>query len=130
MAIADRLAAIETRLSESARKSDWPEAERAAKNFSRMSPTSLHIALRQMRYGGGQDFAECMNMEYRIVSRVLDGDDFYEGVRAQIVDKDRNPVWKPGELSDVDSADIDCYFAPMDEIPELLSGMTDKSSRE
>ena len=125
----DDLEMIQKRLSETVGNSDWPDAERAAESLSRMSPTSLNIALRQMRFGADHDFAECMNMEYRIVSRVLDGDDFYEGVRAQIIDKDRNPGWKPERLSDVDSADIDRYFAPMDETPELLSGMTDRSSR-
>ena len=115
----DDLLAIRDRLAKSAGHSPWPDAERAAKNFARMSPTSQHIALRQMRFGAGRDFAACMAMEYRIVSRVLDGVDFYEGVRAQLIDKDRNPVWNPAEVSDVTAADIDRYFAPMQTTPEL-----------
>lgn len=123
------LLAIQARLAESAGRSDWPEAGRAAKSFCRMSPTSLHIALRQMRFGASHDFAECMGMEYRIVSRVLDNVDFYEGVRAQIIDKDRSPVWKPAELSDIDSAEIDRYFAPLDQTPELLAATKQDRSR-
>ena len=116
----DDLIAIGERLA-GAGGSGWPEAERAAKAFARMSPTSLSIALRQMRFGAGRDFAACMKMEYRIVSRVLDGDDFYEGIRAQIIDKDRKPVWTPARLAEVDSSDIDRYFAPLDAAPELVT---------
>ena len=86
-----------------------------------MSPTSLAIALRQMRFGAGRGFADCMKTEFRIVSRVLDGDDFYEGVRAQIIDKDRSPVWTPARLADVDPAEIDRYFAALDEGAELVT---------
>lgn len=117
----DDLLAIAERLSSSNGSSAWPEAGRAAKSLARMSPTSLHIALRQVRYGAGREFAACMTTEYRIVGRVLDGTDFYEGVRAQIIDKDRNPVWNPNDMASVDSADIDRYFAPMRETPELLA---------
>ena len=44
------------------------------------------------------DFATCMRMEFRIVSRVIHGHDFYEGVRAVIVDKDNKPRWQPARL--------------------------------
>ena len=60
-------------------------------------------------------------MEYLIVSRVLDGHDFYEGVRAQIIDKDRNPAWHPARLEDVNPADIDRYFAALDDRAELVT---------
>jgi enoyl-CoA hydratase len=40
-----------------------------------------------------------------------------EGIRAQIIDKDRNPTWSPGSLTDVTPADVEVYFAPAD--PDL-----------
>ena len=43
--------------------------------------------------------------------------DFVEGIRAQLVDKDRNPKWSPASLSAVTTADVDAYFAPAD--PDL-----------
>jgi enoyl-CoA hydratase len=116
----ENLLAIEDRLNAAA-QGPWPEAEKAAKTFGRMSPTSLAIALRQMRLGIGCGFADCMKTEFRIVSRVLDGDDFYEGIRAQIIDKDRLPVWKPARLADIDMEEIDRYFAPLDEGTELVT---------
>lgn len=88
---------------------------RWASAIRRHSPTSLKIAAEQMRLGAELSFAECMKLEYRVVSRVLAGHDFYEGVRAQVIDKDREPQWCPDRLSAVDAADIARYFAPVDD---------------
>jgi len=77
------------------------------------SPTSLKIALAQMQRGPALDFAECMRTEFRIVSRVVRGHDFYEGVRAVIVDKDQAPQWEPSRLKAVSTADVERHFAPL-----------------
>jgi enoyl-CoA hydratase len=60
-----------------------------------------------------------MRTEYRIVSRVLAGHDFHEGVRAQIIDKDRMPKWNPANPDDVTDAAIAAYFAPLEEELDL-----------
>ena len=73
------------------------------------SPTSQALALRQMALGPNVDFDEALRIEYRIVSRVCRGHDFYEGVRALIVDKDNRPIWSPPPTG----ADLDAYFAPL-----------------
>ena len=85
------------------------------KNLRRNSPTSLSIAFRQIRTGAELSMEECMAMEFRIVSRMLVGHDFYEGIRAAVIDKDRNPQWKPVSLDAINPADIDGYFAPLGE---------------
>ena len=54
-----------------------------------------------------------MQAEMRIVSRIVHGHDFYEGVRAVIVDKDNAPRWRPATLADVDGADIEKHFAAL-----------------
>ena len=77
------------------------------------SPTSLKIALAQMQCGGAFDFAECMRTEFRIVSRVVRGHDFYEGIRAVIIDKDQAPRWEPPALAAVSAAEVERYFAPV-----------------
>jgi enoyl-CoA hydratase len=63
-----------------------------------------------------------MQTEFRIVSRIIHGEDFYEGVRAVIVDKDNAPSWQPAALDAVTQADIDRHFAPLgaDEPAELV----------
>ena len=73
------------------------------------SPTSQAIALRQMMLGVMIDFDEALRMDYRIVSRICRGHDFYEGVRAVIVDKDNRPRWG----SPPSRAEVDAYFAPL-----------------
>jgi len=75
------------------------------------SPTSQAIALRQMTLGRAADFDQALRMDYRIVSRICRGHDFYEGVRAVIVDKDNRPQWSPPPSP----AEVDAYFAPLDE---------------
>jgi enoyl-CoA hydratase len=77
------------------------------------SPTSMVIALEQMRRGISMTFAEAMQMEYRIVSRIAEGHDFYEGVRAVIIDKDNEPQWRPVRMADLTKAAIDAHFAPL-----------------
>jgi enoyl-CoA hydratase len=66
-----------------------------------------------MKRGVGWTFEECMKVEYRIVSRVLYQDDFYEGVRAVIVDKDNAPRWNPPVLAEVSPQAIEALFAPL-----------------
>lgn len=88
-------------------------ALRAAKTIRSRSPTSLLIAHAQMRRGGGLDFAEAMRTEYRIVSRIARGHDFYEGVRAAVIDKDGAPRWDPATLDAVDPAAVAAHFADL-----------------
>lgn len=73
------------------------------------SPTSQAIALRQMAVGPSIDFDEALRVEYRIVSRLCRGRDFYEGVRALIVDKDNRPHWS----APPSKTEVDAYFAPI-----------------
>ncbi|MGN6517706.1 MAG: enoyl-CoA hydratase/isomerase family protein [Rhizomicrobium sp.] len=90
---------------------DWTDD--TAKIIRTKSPTSLKIAFRQIREGRTLDFDDCMRMEYRMVNRIVAGRDFYEGVRAVIIEKDNAPKWQPPELSGVSQADVDAYFAPL-----------------
>ena len=84
------------------------------------SPLSLKIALAQVRRGKHWDFETCMRMEFRIVSRIVEGHDFYEGVRAVIVDKDNKPRWQPATLAEVSDEEIERHFAPLGEAELVL----------
>ena len=96
-----------------AEHTDW--AQDTADTIRAKSPTSLKIAFRQIREGKSLSFDECMKMEYRMVNRIVAGHDFYEGVRAVIIDKDNAPKWQPAALSGVSDRDVDAYFAPLGE---------------
>jgi enoyl-CoA hydratase len=108
----DNLAGVLTRLREAAAGGS-AFAERALHTIAAKSPTSLAIAMRQMVDGAALDFRDAMRMEFRIVSRIVRGHDFYEGVRAVIIDKDQKPKWQPERIEDIDAARIDAYFAPL-----------------
>ena len=102
-----------------------PDAEFAAASAAAIrgkSPTSLELALAQIHAGNTLTFGACMQTEFRIVSRIIHGHDFYEGVRAVIVDKDNAPQWRPGALEDVPHSEIERHFAPLGpgEPPELM----------
>src|SRR5579883_963989 len=108
--IEDILAALDAQVAEGGQDADFALA--AARAIRQKSPTSLKITLAQLRRGRHLDFAACMRMEFRIVSRLLHGHDLYEGIRAVIVDKDQAPRWQPATLADVSDTDIAGFFAP------------------
>ncbi|MBS7546170.1 enoyl-CoA hydratase/isomerase family protein [Ancylobacter oerskovii] len=85
-------------------------AAKQAETIRRASPTSVHIAFQQMQHGLAHDLAGCLTLEFRLVTRVLAQHDFYEGVRAVLVDKDQSPRWQPARLDEVDPAAIAAMF--------------------
>jgi enoyl-CoA hydratase/carnithine racemase len=105
------LAAIEREAAAASADAVW--AGRTAATMRAKSPLSLKLALAQLRRGGAWDFATCMRAEFRIVSRIVEGHDFYEGVRAVIVDKDNAPRWRPASLAEVSEAEVERHFAPL-----------------
>lgn len=93
-------------------------AAATAADMRNKCPTSLALAMEQMRRGPDLDLAGCLIAEYRMVNRVARGHDFYEGVRAILVDKDNAPKWDPARLDDVDPKVIAAHFAPLaEELP-------------
>ncbi|HEV2628557.1 MAG TPA: enoyl-CoA hydratase/isomerase family protein [Pseudolabrys sp.] len=103
------LAALDAEAVSSGGDAEW--AGKTAATMRTKSPLSLKLALAQVRRGGALDFAACMRTEFRIVSRVIHGHDFYEGVRAVIVDKDNAPRWRPASLAEVSEAEVERHFA-------------------
>lgn len=93
--------------------SDW--AQKQAAIVTQKSPTSLKICHRQLRDGLTLDFNGCMKLEWRIVNRIFTGHDFFEGTRAVVIDKDMAPRWNPATLKAVSSAEVEAYFASLDE---------------
>ena len=104
---AGREAILAALLEAAARGHDFAGLARAA--MLKKSPTSQAIALMQMARGQTIDFDEALRMEFRIVSRICKGRDFYEGVRAVIVDKDNRPHWS--ELPT--QTEVEAYFATL-----------------
>jgi enoyl-CoA hydratase len=109
----ESVAAILSRLDEAAAGGS-SFARKSADTIRAKSPTSLVIALEQMRRGRSLDFEDAVRTEFRIVSRVIEGADFYEGVRAAIIDKDGAPRWRPASLEELDArAVVEGHFASL-----------------
>lgn len=97
---------------ETAAPSD-PFAADLLAGMAKRSPMSMAIAFEQMKRGAELDFEAAMILEFRIVSRIIHGHDFYEGVRALIIDKDNKPVWQPSSVAALDAAAVAAHFEPL-----------------
>jgi enoyl-CoA hydratase len=90
-------------------KSEWAQEQIAT--LRRVSPTSLKLCHRLLTEASAIiDFEDCLKLEYRLSQACVAGHDFYEGVRAQLVDKDRNPKWQPPRLEDVTPVAVERHF--------------------
>jgi enoyl-CoA hydratase len=89
----------------------WAEETRAS--LLAKSPTSLKITLRQLTIGRDYDLDAALVLEYRLTQHVMAAHDFYEGVRAMLIDRDQKPRWRPATLGEVSDSMIDGYFAPI-----------------
>jgi enoyl-CoA hydratase len=92
---------------------DAGPANDAANLIATRSPTSLAVALEAVRRAARLDTLEdVLRQEYRVSCATLRSHDLVEGIRAQVIDKDRNPKWSPSSLSAVSAADVEAFFAP------------------
>ena len=91
--------------------SEW--ARKHLELLAKMSPTSLKLTFEQLRRAKTMTLPECLKMEYRMVCRVLERKEFFEGVRAALIDRDDKPKWNPPKLDEVREADINAYFEPL-----------------
>ncbi|MEO3429810.1 enoyl-CoA hydratase/isomerase family protein [Pelagibius sp. CAU 1746] len=92
---------------------DW--AAKVAAIIRKQSPTSLKVTFAQLEKGGELDFDQAMIQEYRMSQAFMAGKDFYEGIRALLVDKDHQPKWEPGRLSEVPAGLVEDHFRPLGE---------------
>ena len=93
-----------------------PDAAWAAETHAGLltkSPTSLKITLRQLITGRRYAIEDALALEYRLTQRVMASHDFYEGVRAALIDRDQQPRWNPPSLAEVTDSLLDSYFAPL-----------------
>jgi 3-hydroxyisobutyryl-CoA hydrolase len=86
----------------------------------KMSPTSLKVTYQQLINGSVSDFPSVFTMEHRMGYHFLEANDFYEGCRAILIDKDRNPKWKPSKLEDVSVDAVNKYFGPVHGVEDLI----------
>jgi len=88
-------------------------ARETASVLRKRSPTSMKVAFAQLRRGVSLNFDDVMKMEFRTSQACMAGHDFYEGVRAVLVDKDHAPIWAPARLEDVTPELVERHFASL-----------------
>ncbi|OBJ17882.1 enoyl-CoA hydratase/isomerase family protein [Mycobacterium colombiense] len=95
---------------------DAGPAEDAANLIATRSPIALSVTLAAVRRAAKlATLKDILVQDYRVSSASLRSHDLVEGIRAQLIDKDRNPQWSPAQLSAVTAADVEAYFAPVDD---------------
>lgn len=91
---------------------DGPWAMGVDNALATKCPLSLKITLAQLQKAKGLSLAQCLKMDFDLVGHFMQGSDFYEGVRALLIDKDKNPKWSPACLEMVSEAMVVNYFEP------------------
>lgn len=95
---------------------DAGPANEAADLIATRSPIALSVTLEAVRRAAKLGTLEdVLAQDYRVSSASLRSHDLVEGIRAQLVDKDRNPKWSPASLAQVTPAEVESYFAPVDD---------------
>lgn len=103
--VGDILTALET--------SPVAEARQTADLIRTKSPLAVHVALAAIRRAQRLESVEhALEMEFGISCALMHGHDGMEGVRALIIDKDRQPQWQPATLGDVTDEQVEAVFAP------------------
>ncbi|MDZ5077625.1 3-hydroxyisobutyryl-CoA hydrolase [Nesterenkonia sp. HG001] len=90
-----------------------PEAAEAAAELRARSPLSVRVAHRAITTAAELSLRGALIQEYTVGMHMLRSHDFREGIRAQLVDKDRSPSWNPARLADVDDDLLDHFFTPV-----------------
>mmetsp|Transcript_46453 Transcript_46453/g.104713 ORF Transcript_46453/g.104713 Transcript_46453/m.104713 type:complete len:192 (-) Transcript_46453:299-874(-) len=109
---ADSIAEIQSRLTENA--GDF--AQVTLRTLRKMSPLSLTLTLRLLRAAPALSLAACLEADFRTSQHCMRPEsDFFEGIRAALVDKDRNPIWSVSSVDDLTEEQVESFFAPLGE---------------
>ncbi|ORV71582.1 enoyl-CoA hydratase/isomerase family protein [Mycobacterium gastri] len=91
-------------------------AKDAAELIATRSPVALSVTLEAVRRAATMETLEdVLVQDYRVSSATLRSHDLVEGIRAQLIDKDRKPKWSPASLEEITKADVAAYFEPVDD---------------
>lgn len=109
----DTVEEIFERLAEAARRSGAESSWCAdvLATLKKRAPTALKVTHRHIREAAFRDLRQTLMLDYRVACRAIEAHDFHEGVRALLIDKDRNPRWQPRHVNDVTDAMLERFFA-------------------
>lgn len=93
-------------------KAATPLAKDISATITARSPSSVMVSAAYLEKAQGLDFDAVMETDFRVTQNFIKTADLYEGIRAQLIDKDRNPRWAPDNLKALEAAEINAYFTP------------------
>ncbi|MCC6376365.1 MAG: enoyl-CoA hydratase/isomerase family protein [Microbacteriaceae bacterium] len=96
---------------EKLQNSSVPRANETASVILTKSPTGVSVALEAIRRAkNAENLEEVLDQDYRVSTRFIQGTEMIEGIRAQVIDKDRNPRWSPSSLREVSREAVEAFF--------------------
>jgi enoyl-CoA hydratase len=98
-----------------ARLTSLPDAwaRQAHSDITAACPLSLELTFRSIREARTKTLRECLVSDFRIAQRLMQRSDYFEGVRARIIDKDNGPRWAHTSVQEVPPEEVDACFAPL-----------------
>ena len=96
--------------------SDSDFAKETLETLKSRSPLSLLITFKHIKMAEHEDYDTAIARDYQLASALFTKEDIYEGIRAQLIDKDKLPKWKYSSIFNISQADIDYYFNFVDHI--------------
>jgi enoyl-CoA hydratase/carnithine racemase len=107
----DSLAKIIASLASETNTTLKPWSEELIATLNTRSPLAMATTLAMLRRGKNLSLADCFRMELHLGKQWFSKGDFMEGVRALIIDKDKNPQWQPASIEQLEQAKLDDLFA-------------------
>jgi len=96
-----------------------PGSQDSLNLLRRGSPTSLKVTFEHMKRMRGKNLADVLRENWRISQHMMAGSEFFEGVRALLIDRDNAPNWQPATRSEVSEAIVNRYFEKLPDQPDL-----------
>ena len=93
-------------------KSDW--STKQLNILGKMSPTALKVTFEQFRLASSHTLKQVLELDYQLSQRFIKENDFSEGVRALLVDKDNKPNWIPKNVANVSKEKVEWFFKPLE----------------
>ena len=91
-----------------------PLFEKELKNFKSNSPLAVAYTITMLKdQSVSRKISNALDKEYQYTARSQEFGDFQEGIRAAVIDKDRNPKWKHANIKEVTQEDLDLFLKPM-----------------
>jgi enoyl-CoA hydratase len=89
--------------------------------MTKLSPLSMYVTFEKLKLSQGMDLAHCLQLDYQLLYHFMSHSDFFEGVRALLIDKDKHPHWSYSDWESIPYSVLQSYFYPNQDVKLNLS---------